>query len=642
MKVLLINPMLLARSKSDLEYPLNLIYLAGGLKDSAAGITPVLLDLTFEYLRRGLEGVPVVRAQEDCVVRAWKESGPFDIVGIGGVCDNFHLTLRLAEFVKKKFSVPIVIGGPHVTFVGREIVKSFPFVDFVVLYDGIAPLVRLCEQLGRRAFEKVPALVYRDPLTGEVRQTPRSDAPPNVMSVVPDYGLQPAAEYLKLNPYCLLTVLAGTGCPFRCTYCSTALMWDHRYRVFPPKQIAAGLRRLKEEFPKGNFTLVHDNLLCSRDFTLKLCSELEKGGAAWGGSSRVDHIAGDLPLMRKLKSAGCRGLFIGIETGSPRMQRVIGKKIDLSKVIPLTKDLVSEGLNPVYSFILGFPGETDEDRDMTVRLAFRLRVLGAERVNILHLFPLPGTAEAGPRTFTPGKDHVYRPPLLAADEKTRKQAMAHPYIFRHLWSAVDGPGKTRLSPDATWEIHDFGVEHYRSFNYLFSRAGLMPRSLFPLLGRKRAKHEVLKDIAALVAPEQARVFLEIFRYETLVSRLVGDRLSRPKFRPCGFRGDRKYALAKSSVLFSTPVPLPAYLGAELPETPAETSVPRTYLCLVDTGENIEAFEVEKDLFAVLSGLRGIHGGSLTDLLSCIGDKKRRRAVEGYIRQLLKMGAIQYA
>lgn len=641
MKVLLINPMI-TRHRRDLEYPLNLIHLASGLKDSPAGISVTLLDLTLEYFERKLDGVPPARAQELCVKRVWRDSGPFDLVGISGFCDNFHLSVRLAEFVKKNFHVPVVLGGPHATFVAEDVLRAFPFVDYVIRNDGVGPLRKLCEVPAGGGLEAVPALVYRDQETGRVRKNPRADGAPDVMSVSPDYGLIPLERYLKINPSCLITVLAGTGCPFQCTYCSTSLMWDRRYRVLPPKAIAAIMRRLKKKFPDANYSLVHDNLLCGKKFALELCAELKKVGVSWGSSSRLEHIAGDRALMLKLKAAGCRGLFIGIETGSAAMQRVTGKKVDLSTVVPFARDCAAQGLSPVFSFILGFPEETDEDRDKTLQLAFYLRVLQAERVNLCHLFPLPGTAIAEKGPFSPGKRATYRLPQLAADARTRKLVEEHPYIFRSFWSLPDRPGRTALLPSATLALHGYGVDHYRSFNYLFSRAGVRPSALFGVLGRESSQGEIFREIKRLSGRENYKIFSELFRYEARLNRLVGSRDSGKPAAPPKYEEGRKYALTGKIALFRSSVNIPSYLGTELPDSVAAPAGGETLLCLVDGGKEVEAFEIQEELFSVLNEMRGVRGVTPRALLSGILEKKARLVVGHSLRRLLKMGALAYA
>jgi radical SAM superfamily enzyme YgiQ (UPF0313 family) len=638
MKVLLVNP-IITTFKREIDFPLNLIYLASGLKQSPLGISVTPIDLTFEYFRQKLEGVPLFRAQELCIERAWRENGPFDLVGIGGLCDNFHLSVRLAEFVKNKYSVPVVMGGPQATFVADEILKAFPFVDFVILNDGIDPLLKLCELLGERSFEKVPALVYRGPKTGSIIRNARTESALNVLTVQPDYNFLPLAEYLTINPELSIPVLAGTGCPFQCTYCSTSLMWDRRYRVIAPKIIAERVLRLKKSFPGVRYNLVHDNLLVSKSFARRLYPEMAKAGVVWGCSSRLEHIAGDRGLMRNLAAAGCEGIFIGIETASPEIQRLTGKNIDVSRVVPFARDLIKYGLSPVFSFIVGFPEETDADRDKTLRLAFHLRVLQAERVNINHLFPLSGTAVAEQNRVYPGKETAYRPPQFGADGKTKALAFDNPYVFRSFWAFKERPGNTTLAPTATEKLFKYCVEHYRSFHYLFSRAGLRPSALFPVLRGKRPKRDILKKIRLLAGPESSRVFAEMFRYESLIMRMVNGRGPRkPRGSKRGFDADLKYSLSPGTGLLQSALHLPSYLE-QAPAGGAACPPPRrTFLCLVDGGKEVETYEVNKELFLILKKMSGKKTRP-RDLLASITESKTRKIVLDSLQRLFKMGVL---
>lgn len=625
-----------------MDFPLNLIYLASGLNQSPLGISAVPLDLTYEYLHRKMHDVPLLRAQELCVERAWKEMGPFDLIGIGGLCDNFHLSVRLAEFVKKRFSAPVVMGGPHATFIAKELLAAFPFVDFVISHDGILPLLHLCGSLAGRSFEKVPALAFRSRETGKIIQTPRAEGAPDIMSVKPDYGLLPLAEYLTLNPECSIPVLTGAGCPFRCTYCSTSLMWDRRYKVLPPEVIAGQILCLKKRFPRARYSLVHDNLLFSKDFARRLCSVLAKIRVKWGCSSRLEHLSGDHDLMRKLATAGCDAVFIGIETGSPRMQKLMGKNIDVSRVIPFAQELARHGISAVFSFIVGFPLETDKDRDETLRLAFYLRKLQAERVNINHLFPLPGTAIAEKNPVCPVNAAFYRPPQFAADRKTKKLVFSNPNIFRSFWSLADIPGNTGLAPSATERLHKYGVEHYRSFNYLFSSAGIPPSALFPALGKKSRERSILKEIKGLSGKRHYRIFLEMFRYESLLMKMLENRSYEPP-SVCGplFDKGSEYSLSPRIRLHQSPLHLPSYLESEAGRQQGDPEDLRTFLCLIDSGKQIETYEIRKELFSILNKMRGT-GSRLRELVLSIRENKIRTDVWRSLRMIFKMGGLSDA
>lgn len=601
MKVLLINPMLAMLSNRDLEYPLHLVYLASGLKEASPGTETTILDIPFEYCDKKMRRLPPAKAQERCVDSVFRKRGPFDLVGLGGFCDNFHLSVRLAEYIKRRYGSRIVMGGPHATFVAENIIRDFPFVDFVIRNDGITPLTRLCAALNGLDFREVPSLTYREPGSGAARSTPTQSSGPDVTTIEPDYGLVDFGGYRRINPACLMLVLAGTGCPYKCSYCSTSLMWERKYRVLPPAVIAGRMQSLAAKFPGARFSLVHDNLLCDREFAVKLCSELEGKALSWGASGRLEHLFGDRGLMDGMKKAGCIGLFVGIESGSRRIQHSIGKNVDVKKVLPLASDLIASGLNPVFSFILGFPQESDSDRNASVRLAFRLRVMGAERVNILHLFPLPGTEIAERTRKVSAKNSYYTPPLIASDGKTRGMIHGHPEIFRQFWALKDRPGRSLLLPHATWRLQELAVGHYRSFNYLFSVPGLPPAAVFPVLSGRAWKPGLTACIRKKLKPSEFLVFREIFRYEKLLLKMVKARGTAAPRKARPFDVGRPYRLSGKAFLLESRIRLSDYLGpGPLPERPRPG---RTLLCLVDTGEDIESFELEPRLFKALKAAK---------------------------------------
>ena len=80
----------------------------------------------------------------------------------------------------------------------------------------------------------------------------------------------------------------------------------------------------------------------------------------------------DEELVRKLKEAGTRLIFYGIESGAPEVQKRIGKNLDLVKAGEIIRrtaglDIITGGL-----FMLGFPEETKEEMQKTVKLAHEM------------------------------------------------------------------------------------------------------------------------------------------------------------------------------------------------------------------------------------------------------------------------------
>jgi hypothetical protein len=86
---------------------------------------------------------------------------------------------------------------------------------------------------------------------------------------------------------------------------------------------------------------------------------------------------------------------IGLETGSERHLRSIGKCATPADVLSAVQVAVKHGLKPFVYFIYGLPGEDAESTRESVRMMYAIRDAGAERIILYGFRPLPGSAFEG-------------------------------------------------------------------------------------------------------------------------------------------------------------------------------------------------------------------------------------------------------
>jgi hypothetical protein len=124
-----------------------------------------------------------------------------------------------------------------------------------------------------------------------------------------------------------------------------------------------------------------------RDF----CEAVRGRGYTWSCSARVDCVDDD--LLENMYESGCRSIYYGVETGSPRMQKISQKHLDLALLAPRLHKTLSLGLMPTVSFITGYPEELQDDQDQTLdELGTCLAASGDRLIAQLHLLtPEPGT-----------------------------------------------------------------------------------------------------------------------------------------------------------------------------------------------------------------------------------------------------------
>src|SRR5262249_56800976 len=114
------------------------------------------------------------------------------------------------------------------------------------------------------------------------------------------------------------------------------------------------------------FELVHDMFTVDRKRVAAFCHALLESSEKfyWGCSARTDCI--DEELIELMASAGCRGMFFGIETGSQRMQKIIDKGLDMADSAARVRACDKSKIKTAVSLIVGFPEETKEDLRSTI------------------------------------------------------------------------------------------------------------------------------------------------------------------------------------------------------------------------------------------------------------------------------------
>jgi len=101
---------------------------------------------------------------------------------------------------------------------------------------------------------------------------------------------------------------------------------------------------------------------------------------------RADTIT--LPLLKKMRRAGCYFISIGCESGSPKVLKAINKGITLEQVRLAVEWANSVGISNAVNFIIGHKEETYEDALQTLKFA---KSLPTNFVNFFNLIPYPGT-----------------------------------------------------------------------------------------------------------------------------------------------------------------------------------------------------------------------------------------------------------
>ena len=313
-----------------------------------------------------------------------------DIIGFSTVGAYYHLTIDMARRCKELIpKTTIIFGGPQATLTDEATVTAFPFVDVVVRGEAERSIIPLYEAIsGKRDLMEVPGVTFFS--HGQVIRTP--DVP-----LIEDLDLLPDPSYElfpSINNLEIIYVEDGRGCPYRCSFCCTNVFWHKRFRTRSVERVVHLLKKLAFQYGNNKrFVFIQDTPFLSEKRIIQLCEAIKRENLdiRWRCYSRIDHL--DETIVHKMADAGCDNIFFGIESGSQRMQKIIGKKLDLSNTINTTRLAFKQGPSYTVSFITGFPDETVEDLESTINLAMALKYdCGKCRDIQLHrLAPLPGS-----------------------------------------------------------------------------------------------------------------------------------------------------------------------------------------------------------------------------------------------------------
>ncbi|MFZ5823909.1 MAG: B12-binding domain-containing radical SAM protein [Bacillota bacterium] len=366
--------------------PINLMALAAYCESH---YSVSLTDFLVPYVRNeiSLDAEGIRRAGHQIL------ENPAPVLGFTSMCGSYAAALRIARECKRLDpSRFILFGGPHASFVDVDTLQRFGFVDAIVIGEGEQTLLELLQALDSgQSLHYIQGLTFRD--GDRVVQTERRPVVNDLdLLPFPAFHLIPNVDaYYEGESVRFMEIEAGRGCPFNCNFCSTSLFFTRRYRVKSPQRIVAEMRWLKEHWNIQSFGLLHDNLTSRKEKVRELCRFIMDTGEEfeWFCSSRADTI--DRDLINTMTEAGCRGVFFGVETGSPDMQKAVGKRSNLDNATETFADLVAAGLDSTASFIIGFPEESLTQLEETLTMALKLRLLGIKEVQLHPLSALPGT-----------------------------------------------------------------------------------------------------------------------------------------------------------------------------------------------------------------------------------------------------------
>lgn len=314
-----------------------------------------------------------------------------DIVGITVWTTFAASAFKIASLCKEyDRSVPVVMGGPHVSIKYDEVLKICPDVDFLIRGEGEETFLELVRMIGERwgnknaTFNNIKGISYRQ--NGEMVHNPQREFVKD-LDAIPF----PARDLLlnkdSYNSEDMGLLMTSRGCPYNCSYCATGI-WKRKVRYRSVDNIIKEIKFLIDAYGTKQFTFKDDSFTVNKKRVLELCDRLikEKININWDCNTRVNLINED--LLSKMKKAGCNSIKVGIETGSEKILKLMRKGITFEQCRKSANLFRKVGIHWTGYFMMGLPSETKEEVYQTLKF---MKELKPDFASFSVYEPFPGT-----------------------------------------------------------------------------------------------------------------------------------------------------------------------------------------------------------------------------------------------------------
>jgi len=286
-----------------------------------------------------------------------------DVVAVSMMSVDFDPALRTLEIAREVCPQAVtMVGGPHPTIMPDELVDH-PSIDHIFLGEAEETFPDALDRLARG--EALPRIV---PGTH-----PDLDRIPLAYHhlFVDEWHRQgyvvdsPEAPFVSELPPPFVTVIAGRGCMYNCSYCQPAerAIFGRQVRRRSVESILAELRILQDQYHFNSFMFHDDCLTEDRDWVVAFCDAYRAAGFTqpFFCQSRADIIVNNEDMVARMAQAGLRGYFIGFESGSDRVLRFIRKGTKREQNLQAARICRRYGIAIWANYMLGLPTETKEE-----------------------------------------------------------------------------------------------------------------------------------------------------------------------------------------------------------------------------------------------------------------------------------------
>ncbi|WP_242273249.1 radical SAM protein [Bacillus cereus group sp. BfR-BA-01538] len=284
------------------------------------------------------------------------------VVGLSVYKHTFAPSLFAFQVIKKYYpEIVTVMGGGIFTqtlSVGSSDLEYFleeteRYIDKVIIGEGEYILLKI--------------------LNGDLPSDKRVITLQDINRQTVDLSTAPLPDFtdLDIKQYPLYGVYVSRGCPFKCSFCAETVIWD-KFRIKSAQGFVEELKDIYESYGR-QFFWTCDSLV--NPMISNVSKEIIKSGLPvyWDGYLRADKPVGNIENTMLWRRGGFYKARMGVESGSQRVLNLMDKRITVEQIKAAVSALAYAGIKTTTYWIIGYPGETDADFELTLKLVEEIK-----------------------------------------------------------------------------------------------------------------------------------------------------------------------------------------------------------------------------------------------------------------------------
>jgi anaerobic magnesium-protoporphyrin IX monomethyl ester cyclase len=319
-----------------------------------------------------------------------------EITGIYSMISMSRNTFWIAEMVRQNLpDCLLVAGGPLPTLYPDRYNQQFD-----VLFRGEADLSfpRFCQdysaqKVSRDSLQRLPLRSYPGLFAKKGSLDIDNPCIHHTEVEIDSFPLPDRSDFdhiayqregLQKNGMKTTSIITTLGCPFHCDFCSKPVYGS----LFRRRKLDTVFAEIETVLRLGydSLWIADDNFTLSLSYLKSFCQRMAGRQVGWTCLSRSTGINAEIAGI--MKAAGCKRVYLGLESGSPATLKLMNKKATLADGLNAVRYFKNAGVEVAAFFIVGYPGESEASIEETFQFASSLPL---DEISFNVPFPLPGS-----------------------------------------------------------------------------------------------------------------------------------------------------------------------------------------------------------------------------------------------------------